>query len=147
MGTRDSFCKRLISPKHEHDEDLQTNIVYKVESNWVFFRITNSDVTNYIPSYITQKNNQCTCLQHSWCVKGQPSSPREAHWNGVKRGVGLATFGEELCGEIVEVLVDLLQCPHLLLKLRYTDFSILSIPKHTLVCDGTHQSVELAGLL
>lgn len=62
-------------------------------------------------------------------------------------GSSLAGLGEELCGEVVQVLVNLLQRSHFLLQLRHTHLGVLAITKHTLVCYGTHDGVEFVCFL
>lgn len=44
----------------------------------------------------------------------------------------LVGFGEELSGELVQIFIDLLQGPDLLLQFRHTYLSVLPIAKHTL---------------
>lgn len=44
----------------------------------------------------------------------------------------LVGFGQELSGELIQIFIDLLQGPHLLLQFRHSYLSVLPITKHTL---------------
>lgn len=44
----------------------------------------------------------------------------------------LVGFGQKLSGELIQVFIDLLQGSNLLLQLRHSYFSVLSITKHAL---------------
>lgn len=57
----------------------------------------------------------------------------------------LVGFGEKLSGELIQVFIDLLQGSHLLLQLRHSYFSVLSITKHALK-KQERETVKLAVL-
>lgn len=54
----------------------------------------------------------------------------------------LVGFGQELSGELIQIFIDLLQGPHLLLQFRHSYLSVLPITKHTLTTPQRERETE-----
>lgn len=54
----------------------------------------------------------------------------------------LVGFGQELSGELIQIFIDLLQGPHLLLQFRHSYLSVLPITKHALTTPQRERETE-----